>query len=86
MRGKVLGVISSQSQIGITPAYAGKSRIGTGLHTPSWDHPRLCGEKGLHRVSFPPVWRITPAYAGKSGQGGLKNLAKKDHPRLCGEK
>ena len=68
MRGKVLLRCVQVGISRITPAYAGKS---AGCHIqpkPDRDHPRLCGEKGLHRVSFPPVWRITPAYAGKSGK------------------
>ena len=63
MRGKVLGVISSQSQVGITPAYAGKSS-GTAVSRCSIeDHPRLCGEKrsGGSTLSFvrgsPPPMR-----------------------------
>ena len=45
MRGKVVRPVPHLRTIGITPAYAGKSRK---LHDPRslyGDHPRLCGEK-----------------------------------------
>ena len=76
--------------MGITPAYAGKSdclifhRIGT------WDHPRLCGEKGIALINpedSPYIsLRITPAYAGKSFGSPHYTPRCQDHPRLCGEK
>ena len=52
MRGKVANVKLLIDMIGITPAYAGKSRqffISSGV---TEDHPRLCGEKSLVR-QFP---------------------------------
>ena len=45
MRGKVCSELSGLLQIGITPAYAGKSAPFQQLTTQSWDHPRVCGEK-----------------------------------------
>ena len=45
MRGKVSSVTNIAIQIGITPAYAGKSKIQNRQHIPVQDHPRLCGEK-----------------------------------------
>ena len=48
--------------VGITPAYAGKSQIGSPIQFQSKDHPRLCGEKRFpcpaapcHRGSPPPM-------------------------------
>ena len=50
----------------ITPAYAGK-RPPHRLRGPrSWDHPRLCGEKGFSIIVTNGGGGITPAYAGKS--------------------
>ena len=66
MRGKVkvlpLMIVSRR----ITPAYAGKSQIGSPIQFQSKDHPRLCGEK-TPLIAEPLMYlRITPAYAGKS--------------------
>ena len=46
MRGKVLEREQEKNHDRITPAYAGKSRKWTGSQLHTWDHPRLCGEKG----------------------------------------
>ena len=86
MRGKVLGVISSQSQIRITPAYAGKSsslpQNGQGFR----DHPRLCGEK-FPILSTPFTAKGSPPpMRGKVVFSDAYDNLLKDHPRLCGEK
>ena len=45
MRGKVLIINNLVSEVGITPAYAGK-RYSTDVLSPEYrDHPRVCGEK-----------------------------------------
>ena len=50
MRGKVLNVINGVRAKRITPAYAGKSVRPRLLQMPTWDHPRVCGEKHVqHR-------------------------------------
>mgnify|MGYP001774118815 CR=1 FL=1 len=49
----------------ITPAYAGKRLEDTCCTDTSWDHPRLCGEKGTFGVDTSTTTGITPAYAGK---------------------
>ena len=48
MRGKVLPSPILAAPIGITPAYAGKSHRPFLLPVPSWDYPRVCGEKQKH--------------------------------------
>ena len=72
--------------LGITPAYAGKSRSSHICRHESQDHPRLCGEKQTFVSVCDFDHRITPAYAGKSH--ALKKFTELtgDHPRLCGEK
>ena len=63
MRGKVSSVTNIAIQIGITPAYAGKSKIQNRQHIPVQDHPRLCGEKHStfvirsKRLGSPPPMR-----------------------------
>ena len=46
MRGKVHKFGNVKDQVGITPAYAGKSAPLFGGSLQWKDHPRLCGEKG----------------------------------------
>ena len=65
MRGKGFSKNCGHVEMGITPAYAGKSsnrRTGCGI---CWDHPRLCGEKLLQCGICGRKVGITPAYAGK---------------------
>ena len=45
MRGKVLLYCNCFAQVGITPAYAGKSKPNAIQPRPNEDHPRVCGEK-----------------------------------------
>ena len=45
MRGKVSGAVRRGTAVGITPAYAGKSKPHPWWRRPEWDHPRVCGEK-----------------------------------------
>ena len=47
MRGKEEYACKDGSQIGITPAYAGKSAVPLVLFGFDRDHPRVCGEKTL---------------------------------------
>ena len=46
MRGKGDVTISDKTVQRITPAYAGKSYTAALALAVSWDHPRVCGEKG----------------------------------------
>ena len=63
MRGKGVKHRDGRVRVGITPAYAGKSRtLGTG-GSGRRDHPRVCGEKGFcirctaRMVGSPPRMR-----------------------------
>ena len=53
VRGKEQGIEGLAVFLGITPAYAGKRSPGGRPPAPSWDHPRIRGEKlaGLVRLS-----------------------------------
>ena len=63
MRGKARLSGSCRVRVRITPAYAGKSIIALKRFTGNWDHPRLCGEKGIlrrtrkGRIGSPPPMR-----------------------------
>ena len=45
MRGKAIDIGPIHGELGITPAYAGKSRPETTQDRQQGDHPRVCGEK-----------------------------------------
>ena len=66
MRGKGFSKNCGHVEMGITPAYAGKSLAEFGKTSKAWDHPRLCGEKFYVIPYFVLHSGITPAYAGKS--------------------
>ena len=51
MRGKDPVAHSCKGCVGITPAYAGKSNTFLCKGLTARDHPRVCGEKGLIKVS-----------------------------------
>ena len=66
MRGKGGGRDDAVRQLGITPAYAGKSKNACVKKVYAGDHPRLCGEKDVADALQGDAAGITPAYAGKS--------------------
>ena len=49
MRGKVTVIVCNICIIRITPAYAGKRQVVSGVGSIVEDHPRLCGEKRQRR-------------------------------------
>ena len=49
VRGKAGGLCAFVHDKGITPACAGKSIHGSDRGRETWDHPRVCGEKGGDR-------------------------------------
>ena len=73
MRGKVEWVSENMDDLGITPAYAGKSPVGILFLRFFQDPPRLCGEKFLRYFCLVHSDGITPAYAGKSLQSRTDN-------------
>ena len=68
MRGKAKKVYPKDSEIRITPAYAGKRPRRTVQKGLLWDHPRLCGEKRR----FASLWLLVkgspPPMRGKGGR------------------
>ena len=47
MRGKACLLATGLHDLGITPAYAGKSNMFIDYTASARDHPRVCGEKTL---------------------------------------
>ena len=86
MRGKDANGLNMLSNLGITPAYAGKRPSRLRRDHERRDHPRVCGEKSIRVVQSSRCLRITPAYAGKRAQAWVHHPQVRDHPRVCGEK
>ena len=68
MRGKVVVSCPALWLLGITPAYAGKSLAISALPSAIQDHPRVCGEKPMHRMHFPASLGSPPRMRGKDTQ------------------
>ena len=66
MRGKGVRPVRAPADLGITPAYAGKSRTRWGTLSARWDHPRLCGEKSSGIVTSVPFVGSPPPMRGKA--------------------
>ena len=86
MRGKACLCITCYRNLGITPAYAGKSAGVANTPLEIKDHPRLCGEKMLHLQWSPEYLGSPPPMRGKVIEMSIVRPRFWDHPRLCGEK
>ena len=51
----------------ITTAYAGKSCKASQAHLRRWDHPRVCGEKGMQQALRCTLMGSPPRMRGKAG-------------------
>ena len=65
MRGKGNPLFAPLFQLGITPAYAGKSCPGPASGRPLKDHPRVCGEKLRSFISVFQIGGSPPRMRGK---------------------
>ena len=100
MRGKVGAVVCGVVYSGITPAYAGKSTLYSGIRRVVLGSPprmrgkalrggpmaRPCRITPAYAGKRRPATGITPAYAGKSAPFLILVTGNRDHPRVCGEK
>ena len=86
MRGKVAVGGVFRTDDGITPAYAGKSKMPSpSCATEVGSPPPMRGKVFIsHKTAAD--FGITPAYAGKSTACDFCEIFFEDHPRLCGEK
>ena len=85
MRGKVLQTILSGTEIGITPAYAGKRCSFFLLLGFSWDHPRICGEKLVYCFSYAVALGSPPHMRGKVGLKETQSSASRITPAYAGK-
>ena len=85
MRGKVEWVSKNMDDLGITPAYAGKSSCHKKEARGNRDHPRLCGEKPASSslVMFQPG--SPPPMRGKALQFFEKQQDRRITPAYAGK-
>ena len=78
MRGKPVHLPCRAGQRRITPAHAGKTSYSFRRAAKPADHPRACGENGLHRPRFDKFLGSPPRMRGKRKQ----YLGQKNEPRI----
>ena len=85
MRGKASSSSNSRNSAGITPAYAGKSKIVQHFGVTTEDHPRLCGEKftSWQTTAFPRG--SPPPMRGKVYHGYGKEQSQRITPAYAGK-
>ena len=86
MRGKACIMQIISALIGITPAYAGKSRKVFQIDCRTGDHPRACGEKTAFTSESELSAGSPPRMRGKAWGRCCPDRLRWDHPRVCGEK
>ena len=69
MRGKISRVRDDLARVGITPAYAGKSRAKKAVAAVRRDHPRICGEKLQRKRTHARRLGSPPHMRGQVSQG-----------------
>ncbi len=86
MRGKGTAVYSVYDLYRITPAYAGKSTVGTKSVTDVEDHPRLCGEKLVQLVLLFDQMGSPPPMRGKAEALAVADLLVGITPAYAGKR
>ena len=86
MRGKVPEAPLSRLQIGITPAYAGKSACRCFCNVVYGDHPRVCGEKGIANLSVNSMPGSPPRMRGKGLRKQLSSARPGITPAYAGKR
>ena len=85
MRGKVTGLFFYQFPVGITPAYAGKSKNTCTSVVFDQDHPRVCGEKVPAIRRFAQIMGSPPRMRGKGHRIPLRHPLQGITPAYAGK-
>ena len=85
MRGKAIDIGPIHGELGITPAYAGKSCRPEAAVPDLRDHPRVCGEKKVMRGAKDKRMGSPPRMRGKVLATGLHNLVNGITPAYAGK-
>ena len=86
MRGKAGQIQSQTPELGITPAYAGKSLRLCILSRLLQDHPRVCGEKKNVRLTKNSLAGSPPRMRGKVGLLTLRYCYRRITPAYAGKR
>ena len=86
VRGKVMAYRKTVKPKRITPACAGKSCFFIEVHTCSWDHPRMCGEKGMLRLKHSRKLGSPPHVRGKENQRKKNRILRGITPACAGKR
>ena len=86
MRGKVSQLYLAPLVRGITPAYAGKSRIHRVCTDRHRDHPRVCGEKRKPAPSLAFLWGSPPRMRGKADSEDAEDEGGRITPAYAGKR
>ena len=86
MRGKVVVHGCVVLDVGITPAYAGKSPPAKRKNPAIWDHPRVCGEKIPSSLNWPMFLGSPPRVRGKVSLIGVTDTAPGITPACAGKR
>ena len=85
MRGKGLAGVENAADVGITPAYAGKSVTDIVAKRVDRDHPRVCGEKWCSMFQYSPEMGSPPRMRGKVGNVEPVGLDDRITPAYAGK-
>ena len=85
MRGKVFRSAGAAFRAGITPAYAGKSRLLRQGLGPRQDHPRVCGEKAPSGAALSSGTGSPPRMRGKDPPGPVMRITGGITPAYAGK-
>ena len=85
-RGKGPRFSKTNGSAGITPAYAGKSRLNLRFRSRQGDHPRLRGEKRRKPLQALEPRGSPPLTRGKAIEGGTAQTIKRITPAYAGKR
>ena len=86
MRGKAQTFVAEESAVGITPAYAGKSKMSQEGTADAEDHPRICGEKVRWTVDDAVIIGSPPHMRGKESYKDECDVMSRITPAYAGKR
>ena len=86
MRGKAINHLEATLSLGITPAYAGKSKTRQQSEQLPRDHPRLCGEKVQNVLKSIMFKGSPPPMRGKAADLSVGRLEIRITPAYAGKR
>ena len=86
VRGKAFSRAQARGTNGITPACAGKRPWCRPRPRQCWDHPRVCGEKGLPVSVLPMYQGSPPRVRGKASAQFVYKVATRITPACAGKR